>query len=160
MNKVVIKTERLNIVSRSIAELSSLLEQETDQEMKQAYSEMIETMRKLPGKEEWGCDWSINLTSGVTIGGICFKGTPDAEGVVEIGYGIEEEYRQKGYATEAVKGFVKWALEHNEVKCVVAQTDIHNEISQKVLIRNGFLQDGYGEEGPLFNIIKTSEKEE
>ena len=159
MSKVVIKTERLNIISRSIAELSSLLEQETDLEMKQAYYEMIETMRKLPGKEEWGCDWAINLTSGVTIGGLCFKGAPDAEGIVEIGYGIDETYRKKGYATEAVRGIVKWVFEHNEVKCVVAQTDIHNEISQKVLIQNGFIQDGYGVEGPLFT-RKKHEKEE
>lgn len=30
------------------------------------------------------------------IGGICFHGQPDKNGEVEIGYGIDNEYRNKG----------------------------------------------------------------
>ena len=39
----------------------------------------------------------------------CFKGFGD-DGVIEIGYGLKEEYRHHGYMTEAVKVITEWAL--------------------------------------------------
>ena len=152
MRKIIVRTSRLYIVPQSPEELNSLHDGEIDEELKQAYREMMETMRQLPGREEWGTNWMICLSSGQTIGGFCFKGAPDAGGSVEIGYGIDEAYRQKGYATEAVKGMVGWALGQNNVRQVVAQTEADNEVSRKVLLNNGFVRDGYGEEGPLYKI--------
>ena len=32
------------------------------------------------------------------------------EEVIEIGYGLKEEYRHYGYMTEAVKAITEWAL--------------------------------------------------
>jgi len=154
MKHIVIKTERLCITPQSITEIDALYDKEIVPEMKKAYAEMLNVMLKLNGCEEWGSDWKINLETGLTIGGICFKGAPDAEGIVEIGYGIDEAYRQKGYATEAVGGIVKWALEQEGVHCITAQTEPDNIISQKVLLKTGFFRDGYGEEGPLYKIMK------
>ncbi|MCS2957924.1 GNAT family N-acetyltransferase [Bacteroides salyersiae] len=34
------------------------------------------------------------------IGSACFKNLPDAEGSVEVGYGIYASYRNHGYMTE------------------------------------------------------------
>jgi ribosomal-protein-alanine N-acetyltransferase len=152
MKRIVVATKRLCIMPQSMEELTILYEKELDLDMKKAYRDMMETMRLLPGKEEWGSNWKINLASGLTIGGIGFKGAPDAEGTVEIGYGIDEEYRGNGYATEAVNGLMKWALEQKGVRCITAQTEPGNDISQKVLLNNGFVRDGYGEEGPLYKI--------
>lgn len=152
MKHIVIETERLTITPQSIAEIEALRDKESDPEMKKAYSEMLNLMLGLNGSEEWGSDWKISLKSGEAIGGIGFKGLPDADGIVEIGYGIDEAYRQQGYATEAVGGMVKWVRKENGVKYITAQTDPHNKISQKVLLANGFFRDGNGEEGPLFKI--------
>lgn len=110
MRDITVTTKRLCLAPQTIAALTELCRNETDAEMKKAYQEMIETMRQLPGREEWGSDWSIRLTDGPVIGGIGFKGAPDAGGVIEIGYGIDDAYRRQGYATEAVAGMVKWAL--------------------------------------------------
>ena len=74
--------------------------------------------------------------------------------MVEIGYGIDEAYRRKGYATEALAGMVKWTMKQGGVKYITAQTEPNNKISQKVLLMNGFFRDGNGEEGPLFKIQK------
>lgn len=134
--------------------MKSLCNIECDLEMKKAYSEMLETMLKLNGREEWGSDWNINLKTGVSIGGIGFKGAPNAEGTVEIGYGIDEAYRRQGYATEAVGGIINWAMAQDGVRRVTAQTEPDNKISQKVLLKNGFLCKGYGEEGPLYKVEK------
>ncbi|MDN0033809.1 GNAT family N-acetyltransferase [Oscillibacter valericigenes] len=152
MDHIVIETQRLYIFPKSIEEMKVLCNIESDPEMKKAYAEMLDTIQKLDGREERGADWNINLKTGVSVGDICFKGSPDAEGAVEIGYGIDETYRRMGYATEAVSGIVNWALTQDGVRLVIAQTEPINKISQKVLLKNGFLRDGYGEEGPLYKL--------
>lgn len=40
------------------------------------------------------------------------------EEVIEIGYGLKEEYRHYGYMTEAVKAITEWALSQENVKQV------------------------------------------
>lgn len=155
MQDITIKTERLLISPRSIGELEKLYQNESDAEHKREYSEMLDTMRRLPGREEWGSDWKICLSCGTEIGGIGFKGVPDESGTVELGYAIFEQYRRNGYATEAVGGITKWALANEDVRVVTAQTDADNSISQRVLLKNGFVRDGDGEEGPLFKVFKS-----
>lgn len=147
---MIVKSERLIIRPRTLEEMNTLYLNEKDLELKQSYLEMIECMKKYKGQEQWGADWEIELKDGTPVGGICFKGIPDEKGNVEIGYGIDEEYRRNGYATEAVAAISSWALEQKDVLCVQAQTDDNNEISKKVLRKNGFLENGRGEEGPLF----------
>lgn len=155
MDKIAVKTERLTLTPRTVPEVAALRDSETDGEMKKAYGEMVETMHKLPGREEWGAEWKIELNGeGVVIGGIGFKGAPDEKGNVEVGYGIDEAYRRRGYATEAVGGLVRWATTQEGVRCVNAQTEEDNKVSQKVLQKNGFVRDGYGEEGPLFRVMR------
>ncbi len=60
--------------------------------------------------------------------------------MVEIGYGLKEEYRHHGYMTEAVKVITEWALSQDGVKQVEAETDAENIASQKVLLQSGFYQ--------------------
>ncbi len=134
----------------NLAEMEALRDKETDAELKEAYGEMLDCMKTLPGKEYWGAAWEIALEDGTTIGDLCFKGEPDKSGAVEIGYGINAEYQRNGYGTEMVAAMAHWALVQPGVKLVVAQTDPENLASQKVLRKNGFIQDGYGEEGPRF----------
>ncbi|MET0017536.1 GNAT family N-acetyltransferase [Oscillibacter sp.] len=152
MSHIVIETEKLYISPKSIEEMETLCNMEADPELKKAYAEMLDAMLRLNGHEEWGAVWKINLKTGVSVGGICFKGAPDAGGTVEIGYGIDEAYRRKGYATEAVGGIVKWALAQDGVRHITAQTEPDNTISQTVLLKNSFFRDGYGDEGPLYKV--------
>lgn len=152
MNHIVIGTQRLCISPKSAEEMKALCSIESGPEMKKAYLEMLDAMLKLNVHEEWGAVWNINLKTGTSVGGICFKGTPDARGTVGIGYGIDEAYRRKGYASEAVGGIVNWALAQDNVRYITAQTEPGNTISQKVLLKNGFLRDGNGEEGPLYKV--------
>jgi len=86
----------------------------------------------------WHTNWIIILKEeNRIIGGACFKGKPDASGNMEIGYGINEKYRNKGYATEAVSRMIKWVLARKNVKTVIAETEKDNIPSWRVLEKNG-----------------------
>ena len=150
-----VTSERLIITSKTVEEMELKYQSEQNKEMKQAYYEMLTEMKRIPGREEWACDWTICLKSGEEIGGIGFKGVPDAAGNVEVGYGVDEVYQNQGYATEAVGAMLQWALSYDAVSCVQGQTEANNIISQKVLRKNGFVRNGDGAEGPLFEVRKV-----
>ena len=129
-----------------------VIEKEFDPEMKQAYTEMLEGSLSNHDKRIWYAIWNMELKddSEIIAGDFCFKGLGD-DGVVEIGYGLKEEYRHHGYMTEAVIAITEWALSQDGVKQVEAETDAENIASQKVLFRSGFVSNGkMGEEGPRF----------
>jgi len=72
------------------------------------------------------------------IGGICFHGEPNERGEVEIGYGTDSEYRNKGYMTESISGLIHWIRENKEVRAITAETENTNISSIKVLEKNDF----------------------
>jgi RimJ/RimL family protein N-acetyltransferase len=79
--------------------------------------------------------------------GICgFKGKPDSNGEVEIGYSILRQFRSQGYATEAVSRLVVWAFSHQHVNAITAETLPHLQQSIRVLNKNGFQYSGTGSE--------------
>ena len=75
--------------------------------------------------------------SGLVIGGAGFLGAPGDDGAVEIGYGIAPEWRNRGFATEAVLGLLTFAWSHPAVQRVVASTHPSNEASIRVLEKAG-----------------------
>ena len=82
----------------------------------------------------WHTFWQIILKSSNTIiGSMCFKGLPDVNGEVEIGYGINSPYENNNYTTEAVQEMCEWALKQPSVKGVIAETEKDNIASQRVL---------------------------
>ena len=147
-----VETERMYLYPLSDEEMRLVIEKESDPEMKQAYTEMLEGCLSNPDKRIWYAIWNMELKDDPEIiaGDFCFKGLGD-DGVVEIGYGLKEEYRHHGYMTEAVIAITEWALSQDGVKQVEAETDAKNIDSQKVLFQSGFVSNGkVGEEGPRF----------
>ncbi len=80
----------------------------------------------------------------VLIGNGGFKGSPTADGV-EVGYSILPQYRNAGYASEAVAALVDWAFQQ-QVDCVSAETLPELGGSIRVLEKNGFSYVGPGSE--------------
>jgi len=74
----------------------------------------------------------------VSVGSIIFKGSPDKNGKVEIGYGTNEEYQNRGYMTEAVKAICRAAFKTGKVKRIIAETAKDNIPSFGVLEKNNF----------------------
>ena len=74
----------------------------------------------------------------ILIGGGGFKGPPGADGTIEIGYSIVEEYYGRGLATEAIGATLAWAFGDPRVRRVIAETLPELRASQRVLEKNGF----------------------
>ena len=80
----------------------------------------------------------IERESGRVVGDIGFLGPPDEGGSVEIGYCVIPDRRRRGYASEAARALVGWALEQPGVEVVVASPESGNLASVRTLERVGF----------------------
>jgi RimJ/RimL family protein N-acetyltransferase len=63
-----------------------------------------------------------------------------AGGKLKLGYWIGRTYRQKGYATEAIKKIIKYAFEKYAVDEIIATTLFSNEASINLLKKLGFVK--------------------
>lgn len=72
------------------------------------------------------------------IGGAGYKGPPDADGMVEIAYGIAPEYQGQGYATEAATALLDYAFGSGRVRLARAHTLPEANASTHVLKKCGF----------------------
>ena len=70
--------------------------QKLDDGTKAAMQELYDKAVQHEDEYVWYTNWQIILKEeNVSIGSACFKGEPDENGVVEIGYGLDEKYRGK-----------------------------------------------------------------
>lgn len=108
-----IETERLRIFPLSDQEMRDVIENETNDVLKAAYSEMLDGCLEHPEHRIWHALWVLQLKdgSGRRVGTLSFKGWND-NGMVEIGYGMETGYEGRGLMTEAVAATVRWASKH------------------------------------------------
>jgi predicted acetyltransferase len=72
------------------------------------------------------------------LGTIGYKGAPDEDGTIEVGYGIRPGFREKGYMTDALKAFTEFGLTLPGVKKIVACTSKDNAASIRVLEKTGY----------------------
>jgi len=84
-----------------------------DYEMKYAMKVRLRKVLEDDVNYLWLTNWAVVLKEeNKIIGFIMIKGYPNENGEVIVGYGIEEKYRNSGYATEALKGLTKWIFKN------------------------------------------------
>lgn len=97
--------------------------------------------------------WIIEKETGQIIGGAGFKGAPDADGVIEIAYGIVPSREGRGYATEAARALIHFAGKDPRVRLMRAHTLPTANASTRVLKKCGFAHVGDvvdPEDGPVW----------
>jgi RimJ/RimL family protein N-acetyltransferase len=109
----------------------------TDGDLRQANILANSPERAVSPTNAWGPYTLIEKRTGLFIGGIGFKRSPDATGTVEIGYGICASCQSQGFMTEAVGRLCELAQAKGAL-AVTAETDIDNVASQRVLQKCGF----------------------
>jgi [ribosomal protein S5]-alanine N-acetyltransferase len=106
------------------------------------FAEVLPSIRNWVEQDEGLAIWTyvilLREPKRVLVGEIGYKGPPDSEATVEIGYALLPEARRNGYASEAVTALVRWALQRDDVQRVTAETIIGNDASERVLQRTGF----------------------
>ena len=103
----------------------------------------VASLRTLRGPDPWALGFAVvHRESGSVIGSAGFKGEPDADGAVEIAYGIVPGFEGRGYATEAADALVAYAFGSGLVRRVVAHTLPQSGASARVLTRLGFRRTG------------------
>jgi RimJ/RimL family protein N-acetyltransferase len=94
--------------------------------------------------------WTIiSKADNKMVGDLCFVGEPNADGEIEIGYGTYEEFRKRGFMTEAVSAMIKWAKKQPNIRTIIASTGKTNVDSFSILQKNSFTKSGETE--TLFN---------
>jgi RimJ/RimL family protein N-acetyltransferase len=147
-----ILTERLLLIPFTHALTTSILEgnlevlRELGINIKASWpdNETIETLPRILRNLEWVEEPSgfeswliVKQDEMVVIGDAGFKGRPNANGVVDIGYAIIEEERRKGYGFEVAKRLTDWAFDQPGVKYMTGKCLIENVASARILEKLG-----------------------
>jgi ribosomal-protein-alanine N-acetyltransferase len=114
-----------------------------------AISTKLSKMELVDAREfPWYTYWLIVIAETAYGAGLAgFKGSPDDCGEVEIGYGIDPAFRNRGYMTEAAEGLIQWAFQDWRCKAVIApNTRKDNVASSRVLEKVGMRVYGETEE--------------
>lgn len=149
-----LETDRLILVPLSLENFKLYLEnrskmeenlgvkisgEKTSDEKKKIFQKPYEKAKADRKNHLWYTHWQvISKEKNRIVCGITFKGGPNEQGEVEIGYGTRNGFKNKGYMTETVKKLSQWALKQDKVKKVIAETNINNIASQRVLEKSGF----------------------
>jgi [ribosomal protein S5]-alanine N-acetyltransferase len=100
-----------------------------------------------PTAGEWLVRAVVLREAGEMIGHAGFHGPPGVNalkdrGAVEVGYTVFPEHRGRGYASEAVRGLMRWASEEHGVRTFVASVGPENGPSLAIVRKLGFVHVG------------------
>jgi [ribosomal protein S5]-alanine N-acetyltransferase len=147
-----IQTKRLNLISLQSPHFQAIINEDyellgklLDVETPTTWTEMPDAAAILPyfqamiGKEPhvFASYAVVHRADRRLIGTGGFKGQPNEEGMVEIGYEISKAYQRQGIATEAAYGLIDFAFSQPKVLSVQAHTLAHENASVSVLKKVG-----------------------
>jgi ribosomal-protein-alanine N-acetyltransferase len=146
----IIETPHLHLIACEMAHLEAFLRDRRELErmlgitipdnwptFPDTIEHIYQHLKANPAAPEWGFHLFVHAGDRTLIGEGGFKGGPDANRVVEIGYAIIPEYRRRGLATEAARGLTRYAFSHPEVNIVQAHTMPDGTASINVLKKLG-----------------------
>lgn len=96
----------------------------------------------------------LAVLSGSVVGECGWYGPPDAEGVVEVGYGLAPSARGQGLGTELVAVLCAWVEQQPGVRLVTAEVLPGNEASLRLLARLGFVE--HGSHPPYLRLVRPA----
>ena len=82
--------------------------------------------------------YAVTLKDNDLLIGTVGMGLEDTVNEVEMAYFIDEEYQNKGYATEALMALFDWCMEVSDLDYLILTIDCANEASCKVAKKAGF----------------------
>ena len=172
-----IETERLKLIpftrehydailKNDNVSLGKLLDVETPEswtefkDAREAIPALIGFFESLGDDLSWGSYFIILQKEHKLIGSCGFKGNPDFDNYVEIGYEVHPQFQSRGIGTEAAKALIDFAFTKN-IDGIKAHTLREENNSVHILQKLGFTFQGEIElmgEGPLWYWLLLKEK--
>ena len=143
MNTMNIETRNLTLVLQTPEETRTLIDGMTPSEKAELSADWLALVDSVTSADPWIHRFALIQRAGNAVVGSCgFKGQPNANGAVEIAYGVDPDYRGNGYATEAAQALVTYAFKNSKANVVRAHTLPEANASTRVLTKCGFKQVG------------------
>jgi len=93
----------------------------------------------------WYTSWQFILKSmNMLVGSACFLGPPNADGGVELSYGIHKFCRFRGYDEEALSAMCGWAASQGALE-LISETEANDYATHKIFDTCGFEIQSMGE---------------
>jgi RimJ/RimL family protein N-acetyltransferase len=150
---LVIPTARLELVLQTPDEVLAWVASLPPADRAEVSPNWIGRVRSTQAGDPWALSYTVvERATRSAVGGCAFKGPPDADGIVELAYGIDLPHRRRGFATEAVGALAGFAFASGLVRIVRAHTKSDNLASARVLHKCGFRPLGEvvdPEDGPV-----------
>jgi len=137
MSRLALDTARLRLVLETTESILARVDAMSADDRAQVSPAWIEQMRStVPSAWTHGFAM-IERATNASVGAAGFKGPP-VDGVVEIAYTVDEDYRGRGYAKESAAALVDFAFSDDDVHVVRAHTLREKNPSTRVLTACGF----------------------
>jgi ribosomal-protein-alanine N-acetyltransferase len=118
-----------------------------------AFPYAIDAIRAAPEVRLWGDTLMLTRdASPRVVGSVVFHGLP-ADGVAEVGYGVEEASRGQGLASEGTLAVVEWALAQPGIVAVQATTFTWHAASLRVIHKLGMTRVGARDHDTLGELV-------
>ena len=164
-----LETERLRLVPVTLEAIEAVLDRDkaraeaivgatfpgdwpNDQLVALGFPFSREALRAAPQIRLWGDSLVLLRDEPRVIGSVVFHGHP-SDGVAEVAYSIEEGSRRHGYAIEATRACVEWALAHESIAAVQATTFPWHVASLGVIKRLGMTLVGTRDHDTLGELL-------
>ena len=139
MSATAVETPRLRLVLREPAEVLAWVDSLPSEVRAEVSPDWIARVRAATAPDPWTCGFvMVRREDGAPVGSCAYKAPPDANGMVEIAYGVDVEHQGRGYATEAARALTEFAFDAREVRVVRAHTLPEANASSRVLTKCGF----------------------
>jgi RimJ/RimL family protein N-acetyltransferase len=142
MDTLVIETPRLRLLVESTENVLARLDAMSAADRAEVSPDWIAQLRANPPSAWTHGFAAVERATGASVGSCAFKGPPDEDGTVEIAYGVDANYRGRGYAKEMAAALTTYALGEGRASLVRAHTLPANNASTRVLISCGFKHIG------------------
>ncbi len=94
-------------------------------------------------KAKTGVQWGIQLKENNKVVGTVGFHNWEPNVKAEIGFGLNKDYRKKGFVTEAINATIEYGFNELKLLSIEAHIDPSNTNSKKVLENTGFIQKAH-----------------